>query len=140
MVVVLERMNMAIAASIGLVAEAIHRHKTPETPTESMLVDYPHRNWYDTDKKINLHQEKTTLRIPPWKTNSGRWMIFRTSCARRPLRTAKTNRRRSVIQRVWQMISSSDARLLPRAARPQVVSHCLSSSPSVGPECVSGAS
>lgn len=34
MVVVLERMNMAIAASIGLVAEAIHRHKTPETPTE----------------------------------------------------------------------------------------------------------
>lgn len=35
MVIVLERMNMAIAASIGLVSEAIHRHKTQAAATES---------------------------------------------------------------------------------------------------------
>lgn len=71
MVVVLEKMNMAIAASIGLVAEAIHRHKTPETPTESMLLDYLRRNWYGTDRKLIFIEKRRRCTYPPGRRTVG---------------------------------------------------------------------
>lgn len=38
MVVVLEKMNMVVAASIGLVAESINRHKAHQAQHQSMSV------------------------------------------------------------------------------------------------------
>ncbi|KAB8233741.1 uncharacterized protein BDW43DRAFT_274975 [Aspergillus alliaceus] len=62
MVVVLERINMAIASSIGLVAEAIHRHKTPERPIESEndIARYPveDEQWALDELQDELCQEE----------------------------------------------------------------------------------